>query len=120
MSEPDWLPAALDRLEDVGLMEARDYLAAAPGRLVLLEGMAQALEVWIANGPYAGNFMPADRLVRLVAEHRGETPEATLARLRPGQTTNLAWEISPDRFPTVAPVATYDLRRLIYGESPPE
>lgn len=84
MSEPEWLGPATDALKQVGLDEAAAMLAKAPAQADLMERMTLLVETCVEIGMMGqvSSLLLTDLMV-LIAEHRGETPEATLARLSP-------------------------------------
>jgi hypothetical protein len=83
------VPAASDLLEEHGLPGAAEMLREAPARAALLERAVAILEAQVVqqfhNGINPEVFGREDwsPRVALIAEHRGETPGATLARLGP-------------------------------------
>src|SRR4051812_25889197 len=83
MSEPpDWMGAATDLLKQHALDAAADLLEEAPATAGLLERAVATMERFVRDAPMQARVF-IDPMLTLIAEHRGESPEATLERLRP-------------------------------------
>lgn len=85
---PGWLGPATDLLRERSLDEAAEgleRLSTAEGRLERAIGVLENL-VWADIASMVDPaILAAGERVAIISEHRGETPEATLARLGPAR-----------------------------------